>query len=398
MTDQRAAPFPLFRLLVLTGAIFASVTSEFLPTGLLPDIGSDLRVSESQVGLLVTVFAGVVVVTTAPLAALTRRVPRKGLVIATLTVFAVANLAAAFAPGYGWLMAVRVLAALAHGLFWTVVGPYSARMVPRHQLSRAVAVTGAGASMAFVLGVPLGTALGHALGWRLAFALLGFVVLGFVVLVATLLPPVAHLIVPATGEILVPVRRDHTIPVIVIVAVTVAFVVIGQNVFYTYIAPWSIQVGSLDPGGVPGLLFAGGVAGAGGLAIAGWLGDRFPRGSVVAMIAGMLVSVLGLGLFAPGAPVGVLIGTIAWSLAWGGIPAMMQSRMLHGTSQRLRDMGSAWVTISFNVSIGGGALAGGLLLDHVDIQALPFAAAILLAGGVVFVIATDRFRIARHPG
>jgi predicted MFS family arabinose efflux permease len=52
MTTRTAAPrFPFFRLLVITGAIFAAVTSEFLPTGLLPDMASELRVSESQIGL-----------------------------------------------------------------------------------------------------------------------------------------------------------------------------------------------------------------------------------------------------------------------------------------------------------------------------------------------------------
>ncbi len=62
MTTRTAAPaFPFFRLLVITGAIFAAVTSEFLPTGLLPDMASELRVSESQIGLLVTIFAGTVV-------------------------------------------------------------------------------------------------------------------------------------------------------------------------------------------------------------------------------------------------------------------------------------------------------------------------------------------------
>ena len=397
MTEQRER-FPFFRLLVLTGAIFASVTSEFLPTGLLPDIGSELRVSESQVGLLVTVFAGVVVVTTAPLTALTRQVPRKWLVVVTLTVFAIANVCAALAPGYGWLMAARVLGALAHGLFWAVVGPYSSRMVPRHQLSRAVAVTGAGASLAFVLGVPTGTALGHALGWRLAFGVLGVVVLGFVVLAIALLPPVSHLVPLTTAAVAVPLHRDRTIPVIVVVGATILLVATGQNIFYTYIAPWSTQIGGLASGQVPGLLFAGGLAGVIGLVLAGWLGDRHPRVTLLGMLVGILVSVLALGMLGTGSPLAVLLGMLVWGMAWGGLPAMMHARMLHGTSQRLRDTGSAWVTIAFNTSIGGGAFIGGVLLDRVGIGVLPAAEVILVAACLIFVLATDRFRIARHPG
>ena len=69
--DTRST-FPWVGLLVLAGAIFVSVTSEFLPTGLLPDMARELDVSASQIGLLVTIFAATVVVSTTPLAALTR--------------------------------------------------------------------------------------------------------------------------------------------------------------------------------------------------------------------------------------------------------------------------------------------------------------------------------------
>ena len=88
------APFPLGRLLVLTGAIFVSVSSEFLPTGLLPDMARDLDVSESRVGLLVTIFALTVVVSTAPLAAITHKYSRKWLMVVLLGIFAVANVLA----------------------------------------------------------------------------------------------------------------------------------------------------------------------------------------------------------------------------------------------------------------------------------------------------------------
>ncbi|HUG50120.1 MAG TPA: MFS transporter, partial [Terrimesophilobacter sp.] len=63
LTDRKlpAPGLPWLGLLVLAGAIFLSVTSEVLPTGLLPDMSRGLGVSESRIGFLVTVFAGVVV-------------------------------------------------------------------------------------------------------------------------------------------------------------------------------------------------------------------------------------------------------------------------------------------------------------------------------------------------
>ncbi len=69
--------------------------------------------------------------------------------------------------------------------------------------------------------------------------------------------------------------------------------------------------------------------------------------------------------------------------------------MLQSASLRLRDTASAWLTISFNIAIGGGALLGGALLDGLGIAVLPSPMVALLVVGLVFVLATDRARLAR---
>jgi len=390
-----AGGFPFFRLLVLTGAIFASVSSEFLPTGLLPEMAAELQVSESQIGLLVTVFAGTVVLSTAPLTVLTRRYSRKWLMVLLLGVFALTNVLCAIAPTYWFLVGARIVGGLAHGLFWAVTGPYAALLVPRHQLARAISVTNAGGTMAFILGVPLGTFLGHALGWRLAFGSMAAIVVVFLVFVIVYLPPVSHLVPLATGEIPIPARKDRSLPAVLIVCMTVVLVILGHNVFYTYIAPWSIQVGGVDEAGVSGLLFAYGAAGAIGLALGGAFGDRYPRASVNVAFAGVVLSVLGLAAFGTSV-VPIVIGMVVWSIFFGGVPALMHSRVLHSASERIRDLAAAWLTTSFNAAIGGGALLGGVLLDQLGIEVLPWVGAGIITVALVWVLATDRARLAAH--
>ncbi len=390
--------FPLFRLLVITGAVFVSVSSEFLPTGLLPDIAGELHVSESRVGLLVTLFAFTVVLSTAPLTALTHRFPRKWLMVTTLAVFAVANLLAALSPSYEFLAGARILGGLAHGLFWSVTGPYASRIVPRHQLSRALAVTNAGGTAAFILGVPLGTALGHALGWRLAFAVMAGVVVLFLVLVVLALPHVEHIVPTATGEIVLPLRRDRTVPAVVIVAATIFLFMLGHNSFYTYIVPWATQVGAVPTDSISLLLLVYGAAGAVGLLLAGLFGDRYPRAAPLTAAVGVAVGISLLALLAPGSPPAVFILAAIWSLAFGGLPPLMHARMLHSASLRLRDTAAAWTTIAFNLAIGGGAFLGGVLLDQVGIRVLPWVGVALVLAGIAFVLVTDRRRIAIHPG
>lgn len=387
--------FPFLRLLVLTGAIFASVSSEFLPTGLLPEMAADLKVSESQIGLLVTVFAATVVVSTAPLTVLTRRYSRKWLMVMLLGIFALTNVLCAIAPTYWFLVGARILGGLAHGLFWAVTGPYASLLVPKHQLARAISLTNAGGTMAFILGVPFGTFLGHALGWRMAFGAMAAIVLVFMVFVILHLPPVSHLVPLRTGEIAVPTRKDRSLPAVAIVCVTVVLVITGHNIFYTYIAPWSIQIGGIDEAGVSGLLFAYGAAGAIGLALGGAFGDRYPRGSVNVALAGVALAVLGLGIWGTSV-VPIVIGLVVWSVFFGGVPALMHSRVLHSASERIRDLAAAWLTTAFNLAIGGGALIGGFILDGFGIGVLPWVAAAVIAAGLAFVLATDRARIAAH--
>lgn len=380
--------FPLIGLLVLAGAIFSSVTSEFLPTGLLPDISHELRVSTSQVGLLVSIFAGVVVISAAPLAALTRGVSRKRLVIIVLLVNALSGVLAAIAPTYELLVGARVVGGLAHGLFWSVVGAYSAHLVPKHQLGRAIAITSGGATVAFVLGVPLGTALGQAFGWRLAFASIAGTMVVLTVFVARFLPPVDHRVTLSTGEIALPMRRDRTLPAVIVVCFVIIIVAMGHNLFYTYIAAWLIQVPAFDASAVAPLLFLYGGTGAIGLALAGFLADRFPRRSLLAVTVAISVPVLMIAFFSRNQVV-VVFAFGLWGVAFGGLPAMLQTRMLHAASVHVRDLSAALFTTSFNIAIGGGALIGAILLSGSGFEILPITDLGFIAVGVIFMVVAE---------
>ncbi|WP_343926331.1 MFS transporter [Rhodoglobus aureus] len=392
MSTPRTSPsssssqaFPWAGLFTLSALIFTSVTSEWLPTGLLPEIAAELSVSESQVGLLITIFAATVVLSTAPLAALTRNHSRKKLVIAVLLVFVVGNLLAAAAPNYAVLVVARVIGGLSHGLFWAVVGAYSAHLVPPHQVGRAVAVTSAGATAAFVLGVPVGTALGHALGWRLAFVVIAVIILALTIMVVRVLPPVDHQQPLATGEISIPLRKDRSVPGVIYVCILVALVMLGHNLFYTYIVPYLIGPAGTEPGAVAGVLLIFGAAGAVGLALAGLLIDRFPRSIIAVTVALVAICAALLGMF-PDEP-WIMFPVIAiWGMAFGGVPAMIQTRLLQLVSPRMRDVGSAYLTTSFNIGIGGGALLGGILLDQKGVISLPFVDAAILGVAVVFAV------------
>ena len=387
-----ATPFPWVGLLTLAGAIFVSVTSEFLPTGLLPEMANDLDVSLSTVGYLITIFAATVVIATTPLAALTRRYSRKALVVVVLLVIATANTLAAIAPTYEILVGARILGGLAHGLFWAVVAAYSAHLVPKHQLGRAVAITAGGGSAAFVLGVPVGTALGHALGWRAAFLIIAGIVVVLAIVVVRFLPAVDHHVTLKTGEIAIPLAKDKSLTPVILLCLVILLMLTGQNIYSTYIAPWLIEVGGVAEDVVPFMLFLYGGAGAIGLVLAGFVADRFPRRGFVGASIVVMVSLVALAIIS-GNPVVVVVAFVVWGVAFGGLPAMLQTRMLHTASFRMRDLAAALQTTAFNIGIGGGALLGGLLVDSAGLTSLPVAAIVFLAVGLAVSVAVD---VARH--
>ena len=411
MTAPRTtAPFPYFALVTVAVAIFLSVTTEMLPTGLLPEMSADLRVSESLIGITVSVFAFTVVVSTAALTVLTRRIPRHALVVSVLLVLAVSTVLAAAAPNYAALVAARILGGLAHGLFWSVVGAYAAYLVPRDQVGRAVSISLGGGSLAFVLGVPLGTALGHTIGWRASFFVLGVLLVIGAGFVYRFLPRVDHLAGAAvvgtvTGGI--PVlrdgmrqshapRRDHSATAVVFVCVITATTMIGQYSFYTYVAPFLVRAIGLDEAAVSPALFAFGVAGCLSLVLVALVLGTRPRLGLLVSLVVLLFAVVLLALLPRVLPVS-LPAFFLWGLAIGIVPPLLQTRMLHAAPARIRDTASAFYATAFNAGIGGGALLGAILLDTLGLGSLPFVFVGILVLSIVLVIVSDALLRQRPP-
>lgn len=380
-------PFPWLGLLVLAAAVFLSVTIEMIPTGLLPDMSSELQVGEPLIGLLVTVFAATVVVLTVPLASITKRVPRRTLIVISLAVLAISCVLTAIAPNYGTVLATRILGGAAHGLFWSVVGAYAGHLVPKEQVARAVSISVAGGSLAFVLGVPLGTALGQAFGWRIAFAGIGVLTLLGALLVWRFLPPVRHHAGEADAAPL-RLRSDPTFVPVLVVCLITAVTMIGAYTFYTYIAPFITDVMGLPASAISPMLLAYGIAGAAGLVLAGTvLGRRPTIGLTIALVA-TGVGVAGLAVFAQAPGLGIAC-FLLWGTAFGTLPPLLNTRLLHSASSRIRDAAASFYTTAFNTGIGGGALVGAVLYNVLGPAGLPwlFVALLVCSTGALIVTA-----------
>ena len=379
-------------LAVLSASAFVYVTAETIPVGLLPQISAGLSVSEADVGLLLTSYAVVAGLSTIPLTALTMRIPRHLLIAVTVAIFALSQLVAALAPTFLILVLARLICALAHGVFWSALGPVTARLAPPGQAGRATALVFLGNSLAIVLGVPLGTALGQWLGWRVAIAVLaagGVICVLALLAVLPRLPALPRDLATRTGAQLrasVAIIRHRSVLLLCLVT---AVLVTGHFAAYTFIAPLVRRDGGLEGVGLSLLLLGYGAAGLVGNFIVGRLVDRRPGPVLTALIAVLVVAVAAL------APVLGAVPTIIAALVWGGaftaIPVCLAAGVLR-MAPTARDAASAVYVVAFQIGIGGGAFVGERFVRAGQLGWLPvLAAGTALVAGLLVIVSRRAF-------
>jgi predicted MFS family arabinose efflux permease len=375
-TTERGLGSARTGLLVLAVAVFAAVTTELLPVGLLPQISSAFDVDSSTTGLLVSAYAAMVAVLSVPLALATRRLPRKPVLLVTIGGYVVSNVVAAAAPTFAVLAAGRVVGGITHALFFSVCIGYAARLVPPGLTGRAMALASVGVSGGLVLGVPLSTALGSAVGWRLAYWCLAVLVAAVLVLAAVVLPPVEG---PREDAAAHPGRRRDLATVVLANGLTY----LGTYVLYTYVSVLLLDSGAGEGWVGPALLVFG-VCGLLGLRVGAAQLDLRPRTSAIVVPALMTA---GLAAVAVGYPhlALVIVSVMVWLAAFGPAASLYQSASIR-TSASAPETAGAWINASSNAGIGGGAALGALLVAHGGLASVAWSAAVIVGCSAVLAL------------
>ncbi len=386
-----ALPWP--SLLVLGAATFVTVTAEMLPTAVLPQMSAGLGVAESRTGLLVSVWAAVVVVASFPLVRLTAGRDRRHVIAAALAVLAVSGLGTALAPTYEVALAGRVLGAAAVGLLWASANAHTADLVPDAQLGRAVAVVLGGATLGMVLGTPLANLVARAADWRVAFATLAALALVAAVAVRVVVAPAgAHAaVVPGAGARPVggapaagggrPAGATPGAGPMLAVTVLVAVLLVGHYGAYTYVTRLVDAPAQAVPGGVSGLLLLFGVASAAGVVLAGRFGAR-TRAALVVATAGTALAVAGLAVVDVHPVVGVAVVTV-WGVTSGAVPPLAQTLILRLGGPARRATAGALIPVLFNGGIAVGAALASAAVAAAGVAVLPLPAALVVAATAV---------------
>ncbi|WP_410589946.1 MFS transporter [Amycolatopsis sp. lyj-23] len=359
----------------VTVGIFAIVTVEILPIGLLTPIGAEFGVSTGTAGVTMTVPGFVAAVAAPVVTVAAGRLDRRLVLAALMVLLAAAGFLTAAAPAFWVLLAGRFLVGVVIGGFWSVGAGLAPRLVGTAAAARATSVIFAAVPLGSVLGVPLGTLAGQLAGWRTAFLLLGVLSFGTAVALLLLTPPLppAEATRPAVLSGLLRRRGVRS-------GLLVTFlVVLAHFGTYTYVTPLLRDV--VRPQLLSGYLLAYGVAGIAGT----FLAARYRAGlaAAAAVIAAAVFALPHAG------PIGALVLLVAWGVAYGAVPACSQAWFARAAPDA-PEAATVLFTASFQATLSTGALAGGFVVDAVSVPA------VMTCGGVVAVLAAVVVQGARR--
>ncbi|WP_394129312.1 MFS transporter [Shewanella maritima] len=365
-------------LLALTLSAFAIGTTEFVIVGLIPTMARDLNVSLPSAGLLVSLYALGVAIGAPVLTALTGKWNRKHVLLAVMSLFVLGNLMAWQAPGYGTLVAARILTGLAHGVFFSIGSTIATGLVSKEKAASAIAIMFTGLTVALVTGVPLGTYIGQAFGWQATF--LTVAVLGLIALLGSALLVPNNLKQPPRTK-LSSQLRVLTQPRLLLVYGITALGYGGTFTAFTFLAPILENVSGFNANAVGLIMLVYGVSVAIGNIWGGKMADRLgPVRALTVIFSGLAVVLLVFNVTAFNSITAVLTILVWGAFAFGNVPGLQVYvvKLAEKYTPDAVDVASGLNIAAFNVGIALGSWGGGMIVAQAGLMHTPWVGALIV--------------------
>jgi len=355
------------------------IASEFMPVSLLTPMAEGLDASVGQTGQAVSISGLFAVIASLGVSTVAGRLNRKWVLVGLTGLMGVSLVLVAAAPNFEVLMVGRALLGLCIGGFWALATAVIMRLVPAADVPRALALMYGGQAIAAAFAAPIGSYFGGLFGWREVFWALTPLVAANLVWHIAALPSLPARGRQGIGDMLDLLRRRyfHTGLIASMLSWGSAFTL------FTYLRPFLEQVTGVGVAGLSILLLALGCAGFVGT----WASGRFIKGDVSRLLRlpAMVMGAVTAGLLVVG---GWPIAAGFLLVVWGAMNTAMSVIWMTWMSQNAEDAPEAaggLMVAAVQASILLGAVIGGLLLDHLSINAVLIASVALAAVAVLIV-------------
>lgn len=373
------------RLFVLALATFVTGTAENVIIGILPDIAPGLNVSVSVAGQLTSIFS-ITFALTAPLALiLTTRFERKATLIFALGVFIASSIIASISPNYLTLFAARIGMAAASAIVCLIATMLAAELVNPAMRGRAIGIIFMGISGSMVAGVPTGMIVNDWLGWRAVFLCL--------TLAAALVLLLSLHALPRAGRSLrgLPPYMPHLKSLRLVSAQLVSVLMIGGHfVLFAYLSPYLLEAVHISSQNVVWAMVAFGVAGMTGGYLGGLLVDKLPPRLAIVLTPLLYLTALTMMPLAIGSSTIFGSALMIWACVSWMISPVVQNFLIT-TDPATADAGIGINLSAMHVGVALGTATGGLALQNLSLQALPWIGGILVALSLLCAFNASRY-------
>jgi len=370
----------------LSAGNFAIGMGAFVVIAVLSPIASDLGMSKTEAGMVMTVYALAYAVLSPLLISLSGAIDRRTVMIAGLLIFIAASILAALSTEPWMLYAARVLASIGGGLFTPVAASVAFSISKPEKRGSALAAVFFGMTLAQALGLPAGSFLGYTFGWQSVFfvvALLSVVVLALALITVPRRIPFQVNSLATLGAALADWRSMLS------VLFTATFTA-AAYIVYTYVAPLLEAKMGFGRDGVSLTLLAYGVGAVTGSLAAGWLTDRFGSRNTMLFVVACQIVITPVFSFLP-LPI-VVFGavTFLWALLGWSFMVPQQARLVRQTPER-QSVVLALNAACIYVGAAIGAPIGAVVAERFGLESLGIAASLAMIVALIHLVLSEHF-------
>ncbi|UQC71167.1 MFS transporter [Lelliottia sp. AC1] len=368
----------------MTLCVFVLIASEFMPVSLLTPIARELHITEGLAGQGIAISGALAVLTSLTISHIAGDLNRKYLLLGLTVLMAISGLVISMAPSYPVYMLGRALIGVVIGGFWSLSAATAIRLVPQHQVPRALAIFNGGNALATVVAAPLGSYLGTTVGWRGAFlCIVPLAIAAFIWLWVSLPTMKSDKKQKLEGTLL----RLFSDAIVLTGLLACGLFFIGQFALFTYVRPFLENVTNVGPAGFSLILLAIGAAGfVGTLAVSIFLNARLYQ--ILIMIPLLMATVAGTLLLFGHSIWAVTVLLSLWGLLATAAPTGWWTWIARALPEDAEAGGGLMVAV-IQLSIALGSTAGGVVFDSLGWQSAFGLSGLLLLGAAAMTYVTS---------